>query len=55
MLIGGVVSGFFLWFLTEVIFALGSSAMVPVMLAAWTPAGVSMLLGATFLLHLEDG
>jgi hypothetical protein len=24
-------------------------------LAAWAPAGISMLLGATFLLHLEDG
>jgi lipopolysaccharide export system permease protein len=55
MLVGGVVSGFMLWFLDEVVRALGSAALVPVMLAAWTPAGVSMLLGATFLLHLEDG
>jgi len=26
-----------------------------VTLAAWTPAGVSWLLGASLLLHLEDG
>lgn len=55
MLVGGVAFGFLLWFFSEVIFALGSSATVPVALAAWTPAGISMLLGATFLLHLEDG
>jgi lipopolysaccharide export system permease protein len=38
-----------------VVFALGQSAAVPVLLAAWTPAGVSLLLGASMLLHLEDG
>jgi len=25
------------------------------LLAAWTPAGVSMIFGASMLLHLEDG
>ena len=55
MLIGGVSAGFMLWFLSEVVFALGSNGTVPVMLAAWAPAGISTLLGATFLLHLEDG
>jgi lipopolysaccharide export system permease protein len=55
MLVGGVASGFILYFLSDVAFALGSSATIPVVLAAWTPAGVSTLLGATILLHLEDG
>jgi lipopolysaccharide export system permease protein len=55
MLVGGITSGFLLYFLSDVAFALGSSATIPVALAAWTPAGVSTLLGATFLLHLEDG
>jgi lipopolysaccharide export system permease protein len=41
--------------MSDVVFALGVSSAVPVTLAAWTPAGVSMLLGTTFLLHLEDG
>ena len=54
-LVGGVASGFILYFLSDVAFALGSSATIPVVLAAWTPAGVSTLLGATILLHLEDG
>jgi lipopolysaccharide export system permease protein len=37
------------------VFALGLSATIPVILAAWTPAGVSSMLGAAMLLHLEDG
>lgn len=51
----GVLAGFFLFLLTHVIQALGLGASVPVILAAWTPAGVSLLIGLTFLLHLEDG
>ncbi len=34
MLVGGIVSGFLLWFLKDVIGAMGSAAMVPVVLAA---------------------
>ena len=55
MLIGGVAAGFTLWFLSVVVSAFGSSGTIPVMLAAWAPAGISTLLGATVLLHVEDG
>jgi lipopolysaccharide export system permease protein len=55
MIAGGVTAGFTLYFLSDVVFALGLSATIPVSLAAWTPAGVSCLLGASLLLHLEDG
>jgi lipopolysaccharide export system permease protein len=55
MITGGVAAGFTLYFLSDVVFALGLSATIPVSLAAWTPAGVSCLLGASLLLHLEDG
>lgn len=51
----GVFVGFLLYFLSDVVFALGLSAEIPVMLAAWTPAGVSTLLGLAMLFHLEDG
>jgi lipopolysaccharide export system permease protein len=55
MIIGGVASGFLLYFLSDVVFAFGLSAKVPVTLAAWTPTGVSLIFGASMLLHLEDG
>jgi len=37
------------------VFALGLSAKIPVLLAAWTPTAVSLTFGASMLLHLEDG
>ncbi|HEY4136720.1 MAG TPA: LPS export ABC transporter permease LptG [Alphaproteobacteria bacterium] len=52
---GGVLFGFMLFFLSDVVLALGLSASIPAALAAWTPAGFSMALGLAALLHLEDG
>jgi len=55
MIAAGVASGFALYFVSDVVFALGLSATVPITLAAWTPTGITWLLGASLLLHLEDG
>ena len=55
MVVGGVASGFVLYVVSNIVFALGISAKVPVALAAWTPTGVSLIFGASTLLHLEDG
>ena len=52
---GGVLTGFVLYFFSDVVFALGLSDSIPVTLAAWTPSGVATLLGLTTLFHLEDG
>ena len=52
---GGVLTGFVLFFFSDVVFALGLSDSIPVILAAWTPSGVATLLGSAMLLHLEDG
>ncbi len=55
MIAVGIASGFLLYFLSDIVFALGLSATIPTMLAAWTPAGISWLVGVSLLLHLEDG
>jgi lipopolysaccharide export system permease protein len=55
LILTGVGTGFLLYLLSNFIFALGYSAKIPVILAGWTPAGVSMMLGVAMLLHLEDG
>ncbi len=52
---GGVLFGFLLFFLSDVVLALGLSASIPAALAAWTPAGFSLALGLAAMLHLEDG
>jgi lipopolysaccharide export system permease protein len=51
----GLFFGFFLYFMTDLVFALGLSSRIPEVLAAWTPATVTVLLGAASLLHIEDG
>ncbi len=55
LIVAGVFTGLVLYVVTDVVLALGLAGSVPAALAAWTPAGVSTLLGAATLLHLEDG
>jgi lipopolysaccharide export system permease protein len=55
VILSGVLTGFLLYFLSNFVFALGLSAKIPIVLAAWTPAGVTLMLGIATLLHLEDG
>jgi len=52
---GGLLTGFILYFFSDIVFALGLSDSIPITLAAWTPSGVATLLGLATLLHLEDG
>ena len=52
---GGILTGFLLYFISDVVFALGLSEKIPVTLAAWAPSSIAMLLGLAMLLHLEDG
>jgi lipopolysaccharide export system permease protein len=55
MVAGGVLVGFVLYFISDLTYALGLSGAIPPILAAWTPTGVSLLLGVSLLFHLEDG
>ncbi len=55
MIVGGVAAGFMLYFVSNIVFALGLSDKLPVLLAAWTPTGISLIFGVSMLLHLEDG
>jgi len=55
VILAGMLTGFLLYFLSNFVFAIGLSGTIPVVLAAWTPAGVSLMLGVAMLLHLEDG
>jgi lipopolysaccharide export system permease protein len=51
----GVLTGFGVFVLSNLVFAFGLSAKIPVVLAAWTPPIVVLMLGVAMLLHLEDG
>ncbi len=55
MVSGGLITGFVLFIATDVTLTLGISESIPAFLAAWAPAFISLLLGSTALLYLEDG
>ncbi len=55
LVVAGIITGFLLHFFTDIVFALGASGTVPVLLAALSPALVVAMIGAASLLHLEDG
>ncbi len=55
VIFAGAMTGFVLYFFSDIVFALGLSDSLPVALAAWSPSGVALLLGLAMLLHLEDG
>ena len=52
---GGVLTGFFFYFITRVTASFGMAGDMPIVLAAWTPTFIFVLIGIWLLLHLEDG
>ncbi|MCC2645207.1 MAG: lptG [Rickettsiaceae bacterium] len=55
LMTGGILAGFIIYFMSDLVAAIGLSGSIPVAMAAWAPVGVSMLLGTVLMLHLEDG
>ncbi|MBT9368451.1 LPS export ABC transporter permease LptG [Rhizobium sp. CSW-27] len=55
VILGGIVCGFVLYVVTVLVKAFGSSGVVPPFVAVWIPVVVAMAIGATILLHQEDG
>ncbi|MEB3701787.1 LPS export ABC transporter permease LptG [Candidatus Bealeia paramacronuclearis] len=53
--IAGLMSGFILYFIRDFTYALGTSGVVPAILAAWLPCILTAVMGLALLLHLEDG
>jgi len=55
LVVAGVITGFMIHFLTNLIYAFGQSGDIPVLLAAWSPSFIALMMGGGLLLHLEDG
>lgn len=52
---GSIIAGFLIYFLTDLVSALGLSGSIPIFIAAWVPIIITAFVGATLLLHIEDG
>jgi lipopolysaccharide export system permease protein len=51
----GALSGFAVYFFSDLTTALGRSGILPVVLAATAPAAAAILIGMTLVFHQEDG
>ena len=51
----GVLCSFALYFASDIVHALGLSASIPAVLAAWSPPAIATLLALAMVFHLEDG
>ena len=50
-----VASGFLLYFMTKITYAMGFAASLPITFATWSPPAIFTLLSVSALLHSEDG
>ncbi len=55
LILSGVIIGFIVFFTSSFLQALGASGQIPVFVAAWFPAIISLLLGIGAMMVLEDG
>ena len=54
-ILGGILAGFVLYVVSELIQAFANAGTIPPVVAAWLPVLVASALGTTVLLHKEDG
>lgn len=50
-----IASGFLLYFMTRITYAMGFAANLPIVFATWSPPVIFALLSVAVLLHREDG
>ena len=55
LIVGGITTGFLVYFLSQLVYALGSNGQIPLPLVVFTPTAVVALISISVLLHLEDG
>ena len=55
LVIYGVSLGFGVFFLNQILSAMGRASVIPVELAGWSPAIMALLLALTLLVYTEDG
>lgn len=55
LIVGGLSTGFVVYFMSQVIYAFGINGVIPGVLAVWTPTLIVTLISVSVLLHLEDG
>lgn len=55
LIVGGISTGFIVYFLSQVIYAFGVNGYIPAAIAVWTPTLIVMMVSVSVLLHTEEG
>lgn len=55
MTVTGIVTGFVVYFSSQLVYAFGINGYIPIWFAVWSPILVVGLLGVSAILHLEEG
>ena len=55
LIVGGIVTGFLVYFMSQVIYAFGLNGYLPELMAVWTPIIITACLSITALLQMQDG
>ncbi len=55
LVIGGISTGFIVYFLSQLVYAFGINNYIPTILATWTPSLVITMVSVSILIHVEDG
>lgn len=55
LIVGGISTGFVVYFMSQLIYAFGVNGDIPSFLAVWTPTLIVTMISVSVLLHLEDG
>jgi len=55
MIVTGVITGFVVYFSSQLIYAFGLNGYIPILMAVWSPTIIVTLLAVTILLNKEEG
>ena len=55
LVVSGIITGFVVYFMTQVIYAFGLNGYLPEVMAVWTPIIITSCLSITLLLQMQDG
>ena len=53
MIVGGITTGFVVYFMSQIIYAFGVNNYIPILLAVWAPTLIITMVATSLLLHLE--
>ncbi|MFV0322124.1 MAG: LptF/LptG family permease [Alphaproteobacteria bacterium] len=55
VILASIISGFIIWSFSSIVFSLGLEGNIPILIAAWLPAIIALMVAISLILYREDG